>query len=288
MNAKDVYREVSAMISEGYIESEGALCTSLNRALAEIGHLYPRKQFVTLRHFGLPAVFRLPSPREVMKESPLTVSALSCEGFCCKGSGKGEVLITSNGKLLHREGLDGLPFSFNRTLFSLGADSGAEITLLFRSDSCLLLEELVLYEKLGSADIPNGGEYVRYGMASLLPSFVSFSGECRKNGLPISADGGELILDTDSVRIVSDASGVYEIGCYGAPRTVTEENEGEVLDLSAELLYLVPLLTAYYACLEAEDARADAFLARYEKARKDFRHTFRFAVNDTVEDVRGW
>ena len=288
MNAIQVYRAVSDMISQGYVESQGALRAALNRALAEIGHLYPRKQFITLRHFRLPTVFRLPLAREVRQESPLTVNAVFCEGMYCKGSGKGEVLMTSNGKLLHREMLDGLPFSFARTLFSLGADKQAELTLLFRSEDGMVLEELVLYGKLGGADLATDGRYVTYGMASLLPGFVSFSGECRKNSLPFSAGGEELILEGDTVKISSDARGVYEIGCYAAPREVTEKNEGEGLDLSAELLYLVPLLTAYYACLEAEDARAEDFLARYTEAKKDFRNRFSFAVNETVEDVRGW
>ena len=288
MNAIQVYRAVSDMISQGRVESASVFRASLNRALAEIGHLYPRKQFITLRHFCMPTVFRLPLAREVCQESPLTVNALSCEGMYCKGSGKGEVLITSNGKQLHREVLDGLPFSFGKTLSSLGAGKQAEIGLLFCSETGMVLEELVLYETLYGEDLPCEGRYADYSMASLLPGFVSFSGECRKNGLPISCDQEELILDRDSVKILTDAKGVYEIGCYAAPCEVTEDNEGEALDLSAELLYLVPLLTAYYACVEAEDARADDFLARYTEVKKEFRKRSVFAVNDTVEDVKGW
>ena len=288
MNAKEVYRAVSDMIAQGFVESEGALRASLNRSLAEIGHCYPRKQFLTLRHFPLPCVFRLPLPRVVEKESPLTVSALSCEGIFCKGSGRGELLITSNGVLLQRKVLDGLPFSFAQTLLSLGKEKVTELTLLFRSEDGMVLEELVLYEKLDGREPPSDGQYAIYSMATHLPGFVSFSGECRKNGISISKDGGELILDGDTVRILSDTRGVYEIGCYAAPKPVTDQNENDALDLSAELFHLVTLLTAYYACVEAEDARAEDFLARYQEAAKEYRHRYLFEASETVEDVRGW
>lgn len=288
MNAKQVYRAVSDMISQGYIESEASLRASLNRALAEIGRLLPQKQFLTLRHFRLPAVFRLPLPREVNKDAPLSVSAVACEGFFVKGSGRGEVLIYSKGTLLRQEVLDGLPFSIGRTLLSLGADKKSELSLFFHSESGMVLEELVLYEKADEGEMLCDGHYVSYCMASLLPGFISFSGECRKNGLLFSADDDELILECDRVRIRSDAKGVYEIGCYAAPQTVTETNENRTLDLSAELLPLLPLLTAYYACLEAEDSRAKEFLARYQEAKKDMRNTLLYAASETVEDVRGW
>lgn len=288
MNAMQVYRAVSDMISQGYVESEAALRASLNRALAEIGRLYPRKQFLTLRHFCPPAVFRLPLAREVKKESPLTVSALSCEGIYCKGSGRGEVVITSNGMLLDRVLLDGLPFSLAKTATSLGADKKAEITLLFRSEDGMLLEELVLYERLIGGEIPTDSHYAVYSMADHLPGFVAFSGECRKNGLPFSGVGEELVFEHDAVKILCREKGVYEIGCYTAPCPVDESNEDERLGLSAELLYLVPLLTAYYAALEAEDGRAADFLARYNQAKHDLRQRAAFAVNETVEDLRGW
>ncbi len=287
MNAKDVYREVSAMISQGYIESEGVFRAALNRALCEIGRLYPAKRVLTLRHFERPAVFRLSMPREVTKESPLTVSALSCKDIVFQGSGRGEVLITLGGKLLDSEVLDGFPFSFKRTLASPGGDGEGELMLLFRSDTCMVLEELVLYDKVGISEKMTSGNYTVYRMAEVLPSFISFSGECYKNRLPIT-EGKALILDGDRILIDSDACGVYEIGCYAAPKAVTKENENEVLDLSCELLFLVPLLTAYYAALEAEDARAEEYLKRYESARDLFRDSARFAVNDTVEDLRGW
>ena len=288
MNAIQVYRAVSDMISQGEVESEAALRASLNRALDEIGRLSPRKQFFTLRHFRLPCVFRLPLPREVNKESPLTVSALFFEGLYCKGSGRGELLITSNQNLIHRETLDGLPFSLSRTLFSLGVEKEEEVTLLFRSEDGMVLEELVLYEKLYRADVPCEGRYVRYEMPALLHGFISFSGECRKNGLSMATDGEEVILEKDAVCILSDRSGVYEIGCFATPREVEKGSENESLDLTAELLPLVPLLTAYYACLEAEDARADEFLARYREARDEIRKRFLYAAEDTVSDVMGW
>ena len=224
MNAKDVYREVSAMISQGYMESEGAFRSSLNRALAEIGRLHPRKQFLTLRHFERPSVFRLSMPREVTKDSPLTVSALSCKEVVLRGSGKGEMVLTWGGVLLHREALDGVPFTFQKTLASIGAEGEAEFVLLFRSDSTLVLEELVLYDKVGSSERMAQGKYTVYRMAEEMPSFISFSGECYKNLLPIT-QGDEVVLDGDSVLIDSDACGVYKIGCYASPRFVTKENE---------------------------------------------------------------
>lgn len=287
MNAIEVYREVSAMISQGYIESESALRASLNRALAEIGRLYPRKQFLTLRHMRSPSVFRLAVPREVKKESPLTVSALACKKIVFRGSGQGEVLITRGGKTLWKEALDGLPFLFDRVFSSSDDLNEEETMLLFRTESGMVLEELVLYHEIAEEACGYRGKYRLYRMAEELPSFVSFSGECYKNRLLIES-GDELILENDSVLIDADAMGVYEIGCYAAPKVVTEENEGDTLDLSADLLFLVPLLTAYYACLEAEDARADDFLTRYEKSRDAFRKTARFSRQDTVEDVRGW
>ena len=287
MNAKDVYREVSAMISQGHIESEGVFRASLNRALCEIGRLYPEKRVLTLRHFERPAVFRLSMPREVTKESPLTVNALSCKEIVFRGSGRGEVLLTFGGRLLYSEVLDGLPFSFKRTLASLGGDGEGELLLLFRTDTCMVLEELVLYDRVGVSEKETNGNYTVYRMIEALPSFISFSGECYKNRLPIAA-GKELILDGDCILIDSDACGVYEIGCYAAPKAVTKENENEALDLSCELLFLVPLLTAYYAALEAEDIRTEDYLKRYAEARDLFRNSSRFAVNDTVEDVRGW
>ena len=287
MNAKDVYREVSAMISQGHIESEGVFRASLNRALSEIGRLYPKKQLLTLRHFERPAVFRLSMPREVTKDAPLTVSALSCKEIVFRGSGRGEVLLTFGGRLLYSEVLDGLPFSFERTSASLGIEGEGDLMLLFRSDTCMVLEELVLYDRVGSSSRTTKGRYTVYRIAKELPSFISFSGEYYKNRLSI-AEGKELLLDGDSVLIDSDACGVYGIGCYAAPAAVTKESESDTLDLSAELLFLVPLLTAYYAALEAEDARAEDYLKRYKEARAAFRSRACFAVNDTVDDLRGW
>ncbi len=284
MNARDVYREVSAMISEGHMESKGSLRASLNRALSEIGHLYPQKKFVTLRHFGKPSLFRLPQPREVTKESPLTVSAFSCKDIVFRGSGRGEVFLTFGGKHLFSQTLDGLPFSFHKTLSSLDAEGDAELVLVFRSDYGMVLEELVLYDGIYEEKGKTKGNHTIYRMAD---EFISFSQECYKNGLPM-VKGGEVMLEGDCVLIDTNAQGVYEIGCYATPNAVTEKTESEDLDVSAELCYLVPLLTAYYACLEADDARADDFWARYEAAKKDLLNTARFATNDTVEDVRGW
>lgn len=288
MNAKDVYREVSAMVSQGAVESEAAIRASLNRALAEIGHLYPRKQFLTLRQVGEAAVFRLSAPREVKKESPLTVTAFQCKEIVLTGTGKGEVVLMWDGKQIHREALEGLPFSFCKTLSSLGAVGQAELMLLFRSESGMILEELVLYDRAVTSHRVTQGNYTLYHMAEEMPSFVSFSGECYKNGVLLDSESKEVLLEQGCVSIDCHATGVYEIGCYAAPTAVTEENEGKTLDISAEILYLVPLLTAYYVRLEAEDARADDFLARYREAWREFRNTAAFAVNDRVEDVRGW
>ena len=288
MNGVQVYREVSALISEGHIESEGSLRASLNRALAEVGRIHPRKDYLTVRHFPLPTVFRLSMPREVNKDTPLTVSADSCEGFWLKGGGRGEVFVSSGDQLLFHESLCGAPFDLARSLAALCGKERAPLSLVFRSDEEMVIEELVLYEKLYGGEIPKHSAYKRYRLGEREEGFLSFSGECRKNRLPLAEENDEVLLERDSVLILSKASGIYEIGYYAAPRAVTKENEEMLLDISADLYDLVILLTAYYACLEAGDARAEAFLARYKASSDAYRNSLHFALNETVEDCKGW
>lgn len=288
MNAIEVYREVSAMIAQGFVESEEVIRTALNRALAEIGCFSPRKQFVTLRKMRRTSVFRLSTPREVSKDSPLTVSALACRNMMLRGFGKGEAVLTFGGRQLEKVWLDGSPFSLERTLSSLGAEGEGEFLVMFRSEDGMVLEELVLYGGGREDTHESRGGYTLYRMADEMPTFLSFSGEIYKNHKLLDGGTSEVILEDDCVKIDDDATGLYEVACYATPVAVTKENEGDAITLSPELLCLVPLLTAYYACLEAEDARADDFLARYREASGHLRNRMRVALQDTVEDVRGW
>ena len=288
MNAIEVYREVSAMIAQGFVESEAVIRTALNRALTEIGRLYPRKQFVTLRKMRRTSVFRLSTPREVSKDSPLTVSALACRKMMLRGFGKGDAVLTFGGRQLEKVLLDGNPFSLERELSSLGAEGEGEFLLIFRSEDGMVLEELVLYSKGWDDTHESRGGYTLYRMADEMPTFLYFCGEIYKNHKRLDGGTSEVILEDDCVKIADDAAGLYEIACYVAPVAVTKENEGAAITLLPEVLCLVPLLTAYYACLEAEDARADDFLARYREASGHLRNRMRVALHDTVEDVRGW
>ena len=286
MNAIEVYREVSAMTSQGFVESKEVIRTALNRALAEIGCLYPRKQFVTLRKMRRASVFRLSTPREVGKDSPLTVSALACKEFVLRGFGKGEAILTLGGRQLEKVVLDGNPFSYEKTLSSLGSEG--EFMILFRSEDGMVLEELVLYGGTWEDAHESRGGYTLYRMEDEMPTFLSFGDEIYKNHRLLDSGTSEVLLEGDCVKIADDAAGLYEIACYVAPVAVTKENEGDAITLLPEVLCLVPLLTAYYACLEAEDARADDFLVRYREASGHLRNRMRVALHDTVEDVRGW
>lgn len=291
MNAKQIYKEVAALTSEGCVENREGFWASLNLALAEVGRIDPVKQYLTVGHFPPPAVYRLPKPCTVTSDAPLTVSALTSAAIALSGFGSGKLSLFCDGAFVEEKTLSGDGFTYRRSVETLCGKACAEVTLVLTSTGEMVLDSLILYERMGKeseAEIPLDGSYTVYAADRLAEDFGGFSGDILKKGSPSQTAPKEVILNGNSLMIANGCRGVYEVGYFRAPVTVTEDNSEEELDVKKECEHLLPYLTAYYCCLEDDDPRAEDFLGRYREAR-EFYEKRRVPLSAAgVEDRYGW
>lgn len=290
MNAIQVYQEVADLVSEGRLDSEGAFYASLNRALDEVGRIDPMKKTFTIRHFPLPAVFRLPKPCTVSATSPLTVTALSSAAFALSGCGTGKLSIFSGGRMREEAVFsENKPFLLCRSVKALCGKSRAELTFVFSSEENLVLESFAVYERAPEeeSEIPLDAEYTVYPVEKSVSDFLSFTGSISKDRFDMP-DGNEVIFEDDALLIDNTCRGLYEIGYTCLPERAAKENAGQPIAIKKELQHLIPLLTAYYVCMEDSDARANLFLARYKEELLRYQNERPFPAQSCVTDVWGW
>ncbi len=292
MNAIQIYQEVAALTSEGRMASDAVFYASLNRALAEVGRLDPIKAYRTVGHFPPPAVFRLTKPVTVTANSPLTVSADDVAAFALSAFGKGSLAVLCDGQLSEEMTFDeGGKADIRRSVKTLMGGSRAEVTLIFTSTEELDLVSLVLYGRMTAAcdeAIPPDERYLCYDMKSADARFLYFTGEIVKDRQELLDARDEVRLENGKVMIDRACRGVYEIGYARASGRVTEENKEDEVDVGNESEHLLPLLTAYYCCLEDGDARAEALFARYEDERRRYEGRRVSSGGSAVEDRYGW
>ncbi len=264
MKIKTIYEEVGALATEGRIDSKRGFYASLNRALSEINHLDPLVDKAEIRHFPPAPLFSFDLPRLVTAGEPLTVFAPDAGAFAFSLAGKGRVRVAIEGEIVEEILLTGKDFVYRRSVETLCGKKQAVVTLFFDSAERLIAESGVIWREMpvGTKEkIPLFSGETVYDMKKIDPRFLAFAGELRQNHRTL-ADPARF-LSGGKVVLPNSAPGLYTVFYERAPLAVSDETEEEEIEIQGHLQHLVPLLTAYYYCVEDDNPKASAFLERY-------------------------
>lgn len=284
MNALQVMEEVVSLCSLGKLTSERVFYASLNRALGEIGQYAPKKTWETVYHALPMPFFALSNTVTVTPRSPYRVSADSIHAYSISAYGEGTVTVTVNGERVREVSLTkGGVISLAKTVKEDFSKESGEVTVSFGTKSKLFVTALALYGTPCEQSVVYS-PYYRYPVSKFTHRFLSFTGDTMRYGRKFDNADATLRFSDDAVEIVFEKDGIYEVGYFALPDTVTHETREEELYVREDAKCLVPLLTAYYYALEDGNEMADAFLARYCDARSRIARE----QNESVSDVYGW
>lgn len=285
MNIQQVINQAAALCSLDAAASRTVLYAALNRALDEIGTLFPNKTVETIPHFLPTPIYALPSAYAVSEGSPLRLDADGVRAFSLEACGEGELTALVDGKSVYdvafsSESVTSLYLTVSELVSS--KDMG-RVTLLFRGKGTLSVLSAALFDTVSENECFYRGEK-RYAVGDFSHRFLSFTGKITKNGVTLCQPCGDVALYEDSLSIRYGAKGVYGVEYLSLPDAVSPDGEDREPTLTAKALPLLVLLTAYYAALEDENPTSGEFLARFETALR-YLNT---PSPDTVLDVYGW
>ncbi len=309
MKIQQVYNEVAALCTEGKIDSRRAFYASLNRALSEINRLDPLEKVCELRHYPPPLLFGFDTPRMVTPGEPLTFTFSRTAAFAFAVAGTGRVRAAVDDSLAETVSFPGeaaegtgtlfcpkpaggleRPVLYRRRTVSLSGKASARITLTFDTDGLLVLESGAFYgaarEEDGD-DVPLYARETCYDLAKIDGCFLSFTGKVLRNGKKWEVPP-EKLSSSGRVTLPNDSPGLYTVCYYRSPGEASADRAQEELELRYELQHLAPILTAYYYCLEDDNPKAEAFLARYRSLSEGLERRSRSSEGEGVRDCRGW
>lgn len=285
MTIQHVINQAAALCSLDTEASKTVLYAALNRALDEIGTLFPNKTVETIPHFLPTPIYALPSAYTVSEGSPLRFDADGVRAFSLEACGEGEVTVLVDGKNVYETAFssESVTALYHTVSELADAKDVGRVTLLFRGKGTLSVLSAALFDAIPEKACFHRPEK-RYRVSDFSHRFLSFTGKVTKNGAAIPVKGGDVALYEDSLAIRSAAKGVYGVEYMALPDAVSPDEEKGEITLSPKAFPLLLPLTAYYAALEDENPASGEFLARFETALR----YLNAASSDTVLDVYGW
>lgn len=160
-------------------------------------------------------------------------------------------------------------------------------SLVFSGTEDFFVYDLCLFDApfLSEAEIPFGAEMSEYDMESLIPRFWGFAA-------PVTDGRGRILRDVQQtngkLRVPSAYSGEIRIPYRRAPRPIDPERQSEAIDVRADVLHLLPLLTAAYLWLDDHPERAQYYMGLYRDGMNRIAYRGDGSVRAAVEDVHGW
>ena len=252
MTLFELKKEVEALGFEPGANTDTIFISAANRALAMISAELP-----TLKTLRAPACQYAPSyylaqlHHGAGEKIELTLSG---KAYSCYISGKGKITEITGGTKI--------TYSFDTPLTERRAMLSGVGRLVLEGDGNFDLIDLSVYDKLVGDDV-NGipvGHNNRIIPGELVDDFAAFADVPRDNyGRIISGariDGGEIVLPIGY-------RGIVTVRYESKPQKITADTT--VIDLNADALYLLPVLTAYFVWLADEPRLAESYLDLYHK-----------------------
>ena len=252
MTLFELKKEVAALGFEPGADTDAILISAANRALAMISSELP-----VLKTLRAPACAHAPRYYLEMlhhEAGERIELSLSGKGYTFYLSGKGKFTEISDSGRIVRE--------FDTPLSEYRGLINGSVRLVFEGDGDYDLLELSVYDVLigeGLEGIPKNSEN-RIIPDRLTDDFAAFAeGPRDSRGRLIEGarfDGREIVLPTGS-------RGIVTVRYESKPKRITADTT--VIDLNADAIYLLPILTAYFVWLDDEPRLAESYLDLYHK-----------------------
>lgn len=281
-----------AVVHLGLVDSfddptlEAAFSSAASRAQAEIVRL--RGSVRTLRIAHRPLL-----PSEIFSDfshfgEDISKNADKAAAFCFYISHGSGVLTLKNGKNTATLPIHGA----KRTLIAhslreiFPEPDGTSLEFIFGGEYYYSIDSFAVYDVLcadGNIQPPDRG--VEYDMSLICEDFLRFC------DLPLSPDSDdvEYLIEGSKLIIPLDACGDYTVSYIHRPREITEgTREEDMIDLDADLLTLMPHLTAYYIWLDDMPAKAAEYYRRYTEAASLIVNTRHATSRRVYHSSNGW
>ena len=252
MTLFELKKEVEALGFEPGADTDAIFISAANRALAMISAELP-----TLKTLRAPACQYAPSyylaqlHHGAGERIELTVSG---KAYSLYLSGKGKFTeITDSGKIT---------YDFDSPLTERQGLINGSSRLVLEGDGNFDLFDLSVYDKLigdGIDGIPKSRDN-RILPDELVDDFVAFADVPRDSRGRI-IDGAR--LDGREIVLPKGYRGIVTVRYESKPKKITADTT--VIDLSADALYILPILTAYFVWLGDEPRLAESYLDLYRK-----------------------
>lgn len=277
MTLNDLKNDVARLGFESYVEDEAGFIASANRALAIIYTDRPVSRTAKLSFRGPKACL----VREFIEHRSGTTQTIPFTGssISFRSTGKGRCIITD------QSGSNSITLANDGQLTKQDLYGSGSIT--FEGDYYFTISNLAVFDdKISNSnvDIPEYTPFVEMRPEEYCDDFRAFKDLPHdKNGTPIDS----LKLIDGRIRAPFNFRDEIYLTYYRAPRLISENEPNAAVDVSKECEPMLALLTASFAWLDEDAAKAQYYMSLYRDMMANVR---RYSTNkvDAKYSVNGW
>lgn len=304
MTVGELYNQVSQLGFEDALENNDRFYYAANRALLQVNTLRPAIKAFVIDHKPLRNLLVASSFQPTERVSDLCYEAVDAKAYYCEADGIGILYIekydeeSRSWQILSVKSLNSRKRFVAYSGFIKDGDRFVEglIRLRFSGEFVYSTRNVALYKYLYSdneEDIPAYEAYTRYDISALTDDFLGFTdppiidnAEQTRLNQGYEIEGGRVLL------LPYDMAGVYKVLYKHKPKALVNEGEAamdeSIIDLDAELCFLLPNLVAAYVWAEDEPTLAEYYLSLYRERAAEIRATDRNPSPAIYKNSNGW
>lgn len=278
MTIRELKKEVDALGFSSLCAGDDSLICTANRALRMIHTAHPKTVRAELGFFPEEAIMK----HDLMVGEGVEQSLSVPSGqLIMKLQGEGEYILSYGRKR------QTVSFSCEPREVKINMPEDGEI--IFTAKSVFCAWDIAVYKRAilpyeDAVSVKTDG--IMIDLKKVFPDLFYLT------GIPTTRNGDEIsgleTPDTTHIFIRDGYRGIISLAYRGADEPLTEDSdEDDEIDISDELSPLLPLLVAYFLCLDDEKDVARLYLSEYEKLSRALRNT-ELCQTVSYVDVNGW
>lgn len=299
MTGKELIREIADLGGKSQFNTEfeaRAIYTAINRAIDEIGKLFPVVKTVRLQNYPIrpTAFYKGITVHKGGEDIVYNASGIKSLAFAVSGTGRATLSCASKTYIFEWQDVTSDLQLCRGILEELVGIAKGDVVLTFSGEYSYMISDLSFYSELVSPiaeDVTTYSKWQRYDLASekyVGGRFLDF------HSLPVRHDNVDLNSPRDfkiegtSVFIRSDLEGIYEISYRVRPSRIDADNDSLEIDIDRELHNLIAPRAAYYLYYMVDEEVADRCNIEYQRLYAQYMRIHKVKTPQKFRDVRGW
>jgi hypothetical protein len=299
MTGKELIREIADLGGKSQFNTESearAIYTAINRAIDEIGKLFPVVKTVRLQNYPIrpTAFYKGITVHKGGEDIVYNASGIKSLAFAVSGTGRATLSCAGRTHTFEWQDVTSDLQLCRGILEELVGIAKGDVVLTFSGEYSYMISDLSFYSELVSPiaeDVTTYSKWQRYDLASekyVGGRFLDFA------SLPVRHDNVDLNSPRDfkiegtSVFIRSDLEGIYEISYRVRPSRIDADNDSLEIDIDRELHNLIAPRAAFYLYYMVDEEVADRCNIEYQRLYAQYMRIHKVKTPQKFRDVRGW